>query len=276
MRDVAGRRVMLRGNEIYFEERGAGDTWVVFESGSGAARTLWDQVVPLLTDIAHTVAYDRAGRGRSGPAEQPQSVDDMAATLVALVQELAPSRLILVGHSLGGLITRRAAESLSPAGLVLVDGSPENAPTYDDWAPTAKKTDRILAVQQALAHVPPLMRVLTRAYSRKFPADTFATMLAEDFTPRDIAQTRHEIRVFGAAISEFRRTPPEPPKSGVIVMAATRAARYQAASLDVLREYQRRYAERVGGEFEDVDSEHIVPAEQPEQIAAAIRRLVQA
>ncbi|MFJ4649994.1 hypothetical protein ACIP5Y_01830 [Nocardia sp. NPDC088792] len=101
-------------------------------------------------------------------------------------------------------------------------------------------------------------------------------MLAEDFTPRDIAQTRQEIRAFAAAIDEFRRRPPEPPKSGVIVMAATRAARYQAGSLDVLREYQRRYAEQVGGEFEDVDSEHIVPAERPEQIAAAIRRLVQA
>ncbi|WP_433683549.1 hypothetical protein [Nocardia sp. CA-119907] len=43
-----------------------------------------------------------------------------------------------------------------------------------------------------------------------------------------------------------------------------------------MREYQRRYAEQVHGQFEDADSEHVVPAEQPEQVAAAVRRLMTA
>ncbi|WP_155981226.1 alpha/beta fold hydrolase [Nocardia sp. BMG111209] len=276
MRDVPGRRVPVNGIEIYIEESGAGDTWVVFESGGGAGRTLWDRVVPLLGDIAHTVAYDRAGRGRSGSAGAPQTVDDMAATLVALVRTLAPERVILVGHSMGGLIVRRAAEILAPAGLVLVDPTPEAAPNYDNWAPIAAKTDRILAVQQALSHVPPLMRMLTRSYGRKFPADSYATMLAEDFTPAGLAATRREIAAVAAAITEFRRRPPQPPKSGVVVISATHAARYQARNLDVMREYQRRYAEQTGAHYEDAVSEHIIPAEQPEQVAAAIRRLVTA
>jgi pimeloyl-ACP methyl ester carboxylesterase len=61
----------------------------VFESRNGAGRTLRDPVAPLLAGIARTVAYDRAGRGRSSRAEPPQSLDDMAATLVALVGALA-------------------------------------------------------------------------------------------------------------------------------------------------------------------------------------------
>ncbi|MET7770620.1 alpha/beta hydrolase [Nocardia sp. NPDC005366] len=276
MRNVPGRRLMVNGTEIYFEESGAGDAWVVFESGAGAGRTLWDRVVPLLADVAHTVAYDRAGRGRSGSAAEPQTIDDMAATLVALVETLAPGRVILVGHSMGGLITRRAAETLSPAGLVLIDPTPEAAPSYDDWAPTAKKTDRILAAQQALSRCPPLMRLLTGSYGRKFPADSYATMLAEDFTPAGLAATRHEIAAVSAAIAEFRHRPPQPPKSGVIVISATHAARYQARNLDIMREYQRRYAEQVGGQYEDAVSDHIIPAEQPEQVAAAVRRLVTA
>ncbi|MFJ9371692.1 alpha/beta fold hydrolase [Nocardia sp. NPDC101769] len=276
MRDVPGRRMMLNGNEIYFEESGTGDTWVVFESGTGAGRTHWDRVVPLLGDIAHTVAYDRAGRGRSGSPAEPQTIDDMAATLVALVQALAPERLILVGHSMGGLIVRRAAETLSPVGLVLVDPTAESAPNYDNWAPTAKMTDRILAVQQVLSHVPPLMRILTASYGRKFPADTYTTMLAEDFAPAGLATSRHEIAAVAAAIDEFRRRPPEPPKSGVIVISAIHAARYQARNLDLMREYQRRYADQIGAHYEDADSEHIIPAEQPEQVAAAVRRLVNA
>ncbi|MEV5835896.1 alpha/beta hydrolase [Nocardia sp. NPDC052112] len=276
MRDVPGRRMMVNGTEIYFEESGTGDTWVVFESGAGAGRTLWDRVVPLLADIAHTVAYDRAGRGRSGSAAQPQTIDDMSATLVALVQALTSGRVILVGHSMGGLIVRRAAETLSPAGLVLIDPTPEAAPNYDNWAPIAKKTDRILAAQQALSQFPPLMRMLTRSYGRKFPADSYATMLAEDFTPAGLATTRHEIAAVAGAIDEFRRRPPEPPKSGVMVISATHAARYQARNLDLIREYQHRYAEQVGGQYQDAVSEHIIPAERPEQVAAAVRRLVNA
>ncbi|WP_433723695.1 alpha/beta fold hydrolase [Nocardia sp. CA-129566] len=276
MRNVAGRRMMLNGTEIYVEESGTGETWVVFESGGGASRTLWDRVVPLLGDIAHTVAYDRAGRGRSGRPAEPQTIDDMAATLVALVQAVATGQVILVGHSMGGLIVRRAAETLSPAGLVLIDPTPEAAPNYDNWEPTAKKTDRILAAQQALSHVPPLMRILTSSYGRKFPADSYATMLAEDFTPAGLTTTRHEIAAVAAAIDEFRRRPPEPPKSGVIVISAMHAARYQARNLDLMREYQRRYAEQVGAQYEDAVSEHIIPAEQPEQVADAIRRLVNA
>ncbi|MFE2994751.1 alpha/beta fold hydrolase [Nocardia sp. NPDC059246] len=276
MRNVPGRRLMLCGTEIYFEVSGVGDTWVVFESGAGAGRTLWDRVTPLLADVAHTVAYDRAGRGRSGSADAPQSIDDMAATLVALVEELAPERLILVGHSMGGLIVRRAAETLSPIGLVLIDPTPEAAPNYDNWTPTVKKTDRILAVQQALSHYPPLMRILTRSYGRKFPADSYAVSLAEDFTPAGLAQTRHEIAAVAAAIDEFRRRPPQPPKSGIVVISAIHAASYQARNLDLMREYQRRYADQVGAQFEDAVSEHIIPAEQPGQVAAAVRRLMSA
>ena len=242
MRDVSGRWLTVPGNEIYLEESGSGDTCVVFESGTGGGRTLWDPVVTLLRDIAHTVAYDRAGRGRSSRAEPPQSIDEMAATLVALVEALAPSRVILVGHSMGGLIVRRAAEKLSPraAGLVLVDPTPEAAPIYDDWAATASKTDRILAVQQAFARCRPLMRTLTRSYGRMFPAGTYDTMLAEDFTPAGIAQTRRELKAVAAAIGEFRSRPPQPPECSVIVISATRANRFQTRNLDTIREYQRR------------------------------------
>jgi len=278
MRDVPGRWLTVYGNEIYLEESGSGDTCVVFESGNGAGRTLWDPVIPLLRDIARTVAYDRAGRGRSSRAEPPQSIDDMAATLVELVRALAPGRVILVGHSMGGLIVRRAAQELSsrPAGLVLFDPTPDAAPFYADWTATASKTDRILAVEQAAAHCRPLMRRLTRSYGRMFSPDTYSTMLAEDFTPAGVAQTRRELKAFATGVGEFRSRPPRPPECDVIVISATRASRLQARNHDTIRDYQRRYAEQVGWQFEDADSEHIVPAEQPGQVAGAIRRLADA
>ncbi|WP_433565628.1 alpha/beta fold hydrolase [Nocardia sp. CA-151230] len=276
MRNMAGKRLSLHGNEIYVEESGSGDTAVVFESGAGAGRTLWDAVVPLLGDVATTVAYDRAGRGRSGRAEPPQRIDDMADTLVALIEALAPNRVILVAHSMGGLIVRRAADKLAPslAGLVLIDPTPETAPNYDDWAPTARKTDRILAVQQFLARSRPLMRVLTRSYGRMFAPATYDTMLREDFTPAGLTHTRHEIRAVASAITEFRSRPPELPTCDVTLITSSRANRLQSRNHDIIREYQRRYGESVGAHIEDADSEHIVPAERPEQVAAAVRRLL--
>ncbi|WP_227982255.1 alpha/beta fold hydrolase [Nocardia spumae] len=278
MRFESGRRMTVCGNEIYVEESGTGDTAVVFESGAGAGRSLWDPVVATLADSVRTVAYDRAGRGRSGRIEQRQSIDEMAATLSALVAALAPRRVILVAHSMGGLIARRAIENLSPrpAGLVLIDPTPEAAPCYDDWGPTVSKTDRILAVQQTLARCRPLMRIATRSYGRMFPADTYTTMLTEDFSPAGIARTRCEIAAVATAIGEFRSRPPQLPECDVIVISASRANRLQARNFDTVREYQRRYAEQVGGRFEDADSEHIVPAERPEQVAAAVRRMVAA
>jgi pimeloyl-ACP methyl ester carboxylesterase len=275
LRDTQGRRLVLNGGEIYLEESGSGPVCVVFESGNGAGRTLWDPVVPLLSGIARTVAYDRAGRGRSPLADPPQSLDDMAATLAALVRALAPGRLILVGHSMGGLIARRAAGELvpGPAGLVLVDPTPEAAPIYDDWAAAAASTDRILAAHQAAARCRPLIRRLTRSYGRMFSPATYETMLAEDFTPAGAAQTRRETKAFAAGVREFRTRPPQVPPGGVIVISAARASRLQARNHATVREYQRRWAGQAGAQFEDADSGHIVPAEQPGQVAAAVRRL---
>ncbi|WP_458690263.1 alpha/beta fold hydrolase [Nocardia tengchongensis] len=275
MRNVPGRRLFLGGNEIYVEESGAGDTCVVFESGTGAGRLLWDPVVALLADSVRTVAYDRAGRGRSKRIGPPQSIDDMADTLAALIEQLAPQRLILVAHSMGGLVVRRAIDKMSPQpiGLVLVDPTPEQAPIYDDWTATVKKTDRILAVEQSLSRIRPLMAALTRSYGRMFPAPTYATMLAEDFTPAGFAQTRDELHAVAASITEFRTRPPRRPDTDVIVISAAHPTRFQTRSFDAIHEYQRRYAEEIGAVVEDADSTHLIPAERPAQIAAAVRRL---
>lgn len=117
------------------------------------------------------------------------------------------------------------------------------------------------------------MQALTRSHGRLLSTDTYAAMLAEDFTPAARARTRHEITAVATAIDEFRRRPSQLPNP-VTVLSVTRAARHHARNLDVIREYHRRYAEQIGARFNECDSEHIVPAEQPAHIAAAIHRLV--
>jgi pimeloyl-ACP methyl ester carboxylesterase len=139
------------------QEFGQGPDVVVFEAGQGCGRTCWDPVVPLLADRARLVAYDRAGFGRSGRLTGPESIDAMAADLAALAGEVASGGVVLVAHSMDGLIARRAAASLGDRlrGLLLVDPTPETAPAYDDWDATARRVDHSPAQARHLVRARP-------------------------------------------------------------------------------------------------------------------------
>jgi pimeloyl-ACP methyl ester carboxylesterase len=276
MREATGRTVPVNGREVYVEESGSGTDWVVFESGQGCGRTCWDPVVALLADSARLVAYDRAGSGRSPRTATMSSIDDMAADLVSMTRAVVPDRFVLVAHSMGGLVARRAAESLGPRlrGLLLVDTTPETAPAYDDWQRTTRKIDRMLAVAQPLTRIRPLARLFSANLERIFPADTYRTILAEDVVPAGIAQTRKEAAATASALPQFRSRPPRPPTCPTILLSATRAARGREQRT-AIRQHQRRYVESLpDGRFEDVDSAHFIQAEQPQVVAEAALRLL--
>src|SRR5436190_23228133 len=114
MRQAAGRAVQVNGRSVYVEESGTGPDWVVFEAGQGMGCTCWDAVLPLLAHRARLVAYDRAGFGRSGRTTAQLGIDDMATDLVSMVEAVVPGRFVLVAHSMGGLVARRAVERLEP------------------------------------------------------------------------------------------------------------------------------------------------------------------
>jgi pimeloyl-ACP methyl ester carboxylesterase len=278
MRQAIGRAVPVNGRSVYVEERGAGDGYVVFESGSGQGRTSWDLVVPLLADQARLVTYDRVGFGRSGRRKEQLRIDDMAADLVALIHATVPNGalLVLVGHSMGGLIARRAAERLGArlGGLLLLDPTSETAPVYDRFDRTAKQVDLSLAVGQPLMWFRPLAWLSTGNIRRVYPRDTYATMLGEDFTPAGIGQTRKEFKAVAAAIHQFRAAPPTAPHCPTVVLSATRPLR-RGSDPKTLGAHQCRWVESLpNGRFEPVDSSHFIQAEQPELVAETIRRLL--
>jgi pimeloyl-ACP methyl ester carboxylesterase len=76
----------------------------------------------------HVVAPDLRGHGASsGPAAADEyTLKAFAGDVVALVDELGWDRLVLLGHSMGGMVAQLAALELGPArlrGLVLMDTS---------------------------------------------------------------------------------------------------------------------------------------------------------
>jgi pimeloyl-ACP methyl ester carboxylesterase len=236
-------------------------------------------VLPPLAAAARLVAYDRAGRALSGRITGQLSIDDMAADLVAMTEAVVPGEFVLVAHSMGGLVARRAAERLGPRlrGLLLADVLPETSPVYDTWDQTTNKIDRMLAMTQALSRFRPLARLLSANLRRLYPASTYQVMLAEDLTPAGTRQTRRETHAVAAAIPQFRAQPPQLPKCPATVLSVARAAKGRERQHASMLEHQRRYAGTLpDGRYEVIDSAHLIQAEQPQLLAARIRQLLQA
>ncbi|MGH3536487.1 MAG: alpha/beta fold hydrolase [Pseudonocardiaceae bacterium] len=109
---------------------------------------------------------------------------------------------------------------------------------------------------------------------RVFPPDTYATMLAEDFTPAGITQTRKEFKAVAAAIHQFRAQPPVAPTCPTVLLSASRPPRRRGNQY-LIAEHQRRYIQTLPeGRFEQVDSAHFIQAEQPGIIADRVRHLL--
>ena len=118
------RVVDLDGPVHYVDFGGsAGGPAVVLVHGLGGSHLNWDLFAPLLTDHARVWALDLPGFGRSEPGERTASVSANAATLQRFLDEVVGEPVILIGNSMGGMLSILATGERPEAvtGLVLLD-----------------------------------------------------------------------------------------------------------------------------------------------------------
>jgi pimeloyl-ACP methyl ester carboxylesterase len=118
------RTVDLDGpvHHVDFGGRADGPT-VVLVHGLGGSHLNWDLFAPLLTPHARVHALDLPGFGRSEPGHRTANVRDNVVVLDRFVREVTGGPVVLVGNSMGGMVSVLEAQR-SPAkvsGLVLVD-----------------------------------------------------------------------------------------------------------------------------------------------------------
>ncbi len=103
--------------------QGAGGTVVLLLHGVGGGQAIWGEgasgtLQALAAAGCRAVAMDFPGYGASGG--EP-TLDAMVDAVLALRSHLAPQRLVLVGHSMGGMVAQEVAhrEPAAVQGLVL-------------------------------------------------------------------------------------------------------------------------------------------------------------
>jgi len=83
-------------------------TPLVFLHGVGGGHHAWEQQVPYFGSLGYpSHAWDQPGYGRSATLE-PYDLEHVAASLARLIESLGDEPVVLIGHSMGGMIAQEA------------------------------------------------------------------------------------------------------------------------------------------------------------------------
>ena len=112
--------------ELAYETVGSGPP-ILFVQGWSQPGARWRRLAERLADRYTCVMPDNRECGRTGPSPEPFTLPDLADDLLALMTRLGHERFLLVGVSMGGMISQevviRAPERVVAAVLVSTWGS---------------------------------------------------------------------------------------------------------------------------------------------------------
>jgi pimeloyl-ACP methyl ester carboxylesterase len=123
------RYVTIEQQKYLIKEFGSGGITVIFESGMSDSLEVWGSIPDSIAKNARVFLYDRADIGKSDTSKLERTIPNLVIELRSILknQKIDPP-YILVGHSLGGLITRYYASAYpnEVKGLLLLDPAPES------------------------------------------------------------------------------------------------------------------------------------------------------
>ncbi|WP_053704589.1 alpha/beta fold hydrolase [Streptomyces sp. WM6368] len=293
----AGRFVRVDGVPLHVLVEGRGPVCVL-SAGLAMAWFDWDPVVAPLVAAGRTVVrFDRPGHGLSGPATEPPTTAGEAHRIAGLLDALGRagligldagagaadadadgSRVTVVGHSIAGFHAEAFAR-LYPertAGLVLVDGSVEEAPRTA--VPVALRIAAARALGRAVSAVGlpaalgPLARRATVRASRTGGSDPAA---------RDLVRRCYRTgRVWRGALLENSRYPDmaaelqalrttHPLTAPTTVLAGHDGSAGRGALHWLSR--QADLADLLGARFEVAEpAGHLVMLDRPDEVVRAV------
>ena len=253
----------LKAGELSFNvlESGSAEPTLLFLHYWGGSARTWQAVASQLSTDFRCIAYDQRGWGESDAPEQGYSIGDLALDARHIIEALHVRRYVLVGHSMGGKIAQFLAAKRPPglAGLVLVapaTPTPQNIPEPARQAQLHAYDSRENALE-AMAFLtahPPSDRLGEQILADNFAARSPEAKLA---WPTSLAYEDISGEVGNIAVP-------------TLILAGDQDRQ------DPLEQHRREVLPRIPGAKIEVirDSGHLIPIDQPHQLAEAIRAFV--
>lgn len=113
-----GESFSREGAELYFEQYGSGESWLLLHGGFGSLED-FQPLLPSLGEV-HCIALDSRGQGASTLGEVALSYQTLEQDALALVERLGLRDLSVLGFSDGGIVGLRLARQMPLKRLVVI------------------------------------------------------------------------------------------------------------------------------------------------------------
>lgn len=115
--------IKMGWGDMSFTDSGGTTRPLLFLHGTGCDATDWSSVIDYLPSNQHYLTLDFRGHGKTAVPTQSFSLHDLADDVIAFLDSQDIEEVILVGHSLGGMVSMDVASKCSTViGLVLLEG----------------------------------------------------------------------------------------------------------------------------------------------------------
>ena len=101
--------INFKGIEIHYNDYGNGKP-IVFIHGFLEDRSMWNDMIPQLSKSNRIITLDLLGHGQTGCIGYIHTMEDMAETILVLLNHLKINNATFIGHSMGGYVALAIAE----------------------------------------------------------------------------------------------------------------------------------------------------------------------
>lgn len=283
-----GQLISVGTHRLHLHCQGQGSPLVVMESGLSGWSQDWSRVQPGVARHTTTCTYDRAGYAWSDevtPAPTGQeAVEDLRGLLRAAHQ---PGPVVLVGHSLGGLLVQIFAQTHPDevAGLVLVDSLHHDmtasmpAEAHADYIRHMDMLTRSATVLAPLGAAR-LANMPASIILEKLPVSTQPSARAWAWQSKNYRALRNEFLGVDAALEAARYLPPLPAVPTAILSShGMRDLPPRWDSEEMRRHWvagQQALAHDTTAKHQEFpEAGHYLQLEQPEAVIQAVLEVVQ-
>ena len=263
---VTERVTVLDGVPVAYRMWGSSQNGrgIVLVHGGAAHSRWWDHIGPLLTVDRRVIAIDLSGHGDSGRRES-YSFDGWAREILAVAADAGLDAPIVIGHSMGGVVTLRLAALFGSRieGAVVID-SPVRNPAPEQHAAQDRRVFRELRLYPS--------REAAIARFRPVPDQPVLGYIADHVAATSVRQVdggwtwKWDPRVF---VLE----PPRAPLTRLACRVALFRAEHGIMSAEMSEIMYDRLG-RVAPLIEIPAAGHHIMLDQPIALAAALRTLL--